>query len=115
VKSILAFILSLLALAPLQARDDGRYAGSELKPWFENLTSGRGHCCKDSDGVKISNADWRSGGGHYEVRLEGRWMEVPANAVITEPNLVGETMVWSIKGEDWPAPGILCFLPGPMT
>lgn len=109
------FAILIILTAPLQARDDGRYAGSELKPWFENLTSGRGRCCKDSDGVKISNTDWRSSGGHYEVWLEGRWIEVPDNAVITAPNPVGETMVWSIRGEGWPAPAILCFLLGPTT
>lgn len=104
----------LIAISPALAHDDGRYADSSLKPWFDNLSSGLGRCCSDADGVKISNADWRSIGGHYEVRLEGRWMRVPDRAVITEPNLARETMVWSIKGEGWPAPGILCFMPGPM-
>ena len=36
--------------------------------------------------------------GHYRVRLEGEWYDVPDDAVITEPNRVGRTMVWPIRG-----------------
>ena len=36
-------------------------------------------------------------GGRYRVRIEGEWHEVPEDAVITEPNRVGQTMVWPIK------------------
>ena len=36
-------------------------------------------------------------GGHYRVRIEGEWVDVPDEAVITEPNRVGRTMVWPIK------------------
>ncbi|MGN1288938.1 MAG: hypothetical protein ACI4XG_20485, partial [Bradyrhizobium sp.] len=36
--------------SPTLARDDGRYANSPLKPWFESLHSGYGQCCSDADG-----------------------------------------------------------------
>ena len=36
--------------------------------------------------------------GHYRVRIEGDWVDVPEDAVITEPNRVGRTMVWPIRG-----------------
>jgi hypothetical protein len=38
---------------------------------------------------------------------------VPDDAVITEPNRVGRTMVWPIKGSL--GISIRCFMPGSMT
>ena len=95
------------------ARDDGRYSGSPLKQWFDSLRSGKGPCCSDADGSVVSDVDWELREGHYRVRLEGEWIDVPDDAVITEPNRAGRTMVWPVKG----AVGISirCFLPGSMT
>jgi hypothetical protein len=95
------------------ARDDGRYAGSPLKPWFDTLKSSKGLCCSDADGFAVSDPDWESKDGHYRVRLEGEWIMVPDDAVITEPNRAGRTMVWPIK--DSHGITIRCFLPGSMT
>ena len=95
------------------ARDDGRYANSPLKSWFDSLKSGKGPCCSDADGSAVSDVDWESKDGHYRVRLEGQWVDVPDDAVITEPNRVGRTMVWPIKGTVGIT--IRCFLPGSMT
>ena len=83
----IGFAALLLALASHlgHARDlDGRYANSPLKQWFDSLRSGKGPCCSDADGTAISDADWESGNGHYRVRVEGEWVEVPDEAVITE-------------------------------
>ena len=79
-------------------RPDGRYANSPLKQWFDSLKSGKGPCCSDADGSAVSDVDWESKSGRYRVRIEGEWHEVPEDAVITEPNRVGRTMVWPIKG-----------------
>jgi|SRR6185436_4023082 hypothetical protein len=103
-----------LASGPGQARDpDGRYANSPLKQWFDSLKSGKGPCCSDADGSAVSDVDWESKGGHYRVRIEGEWHDVPEDAVITEPNRVGRTMVWPIKG--YLGLSIRCFMPGSMT
>ena len=107
----------LLALpltpGPGQARDpDGRYANSPLKQWLDSK-SGKGPCCSDADGSAVSDVDWESKGGRYRVRIEGEWHEVPEDAVITEPNRVGRTMVWPIKG--YQGLSIRCFMPGSMT
>ena len=59
------------------ARDDGRYAGSPLKSWFDSLRSGKGPCCSDADGSAVADVDWESKDGHYRVRLEGEWIDVP--------------------------------------
>ncbi|MCS3725519.1 hypothetical protein [Bradyrhizobium betae] len=113
----------LLWPLPSQARDDGRYANSALKPWFDSLRSGKGPCCSDADGYALSDVDWESSGGHYRVRIPVSndpadkavmtWVDVPDDAVITEPNRAGKTMVWPIWG--YQGPGIRCFMPGSMT
>ena len=95
------------------ARDDGRYANSPLKPWFDSLKSGKGPCCSDADGSVVADVDWESKDGHYRVRLWGQWIEVPDDAVITEPNRAGRTMVWPMWGPV--GISIRCFLPGSMT
>ena len=112
----IALVAMLVAAAayPAQARDpDGRYANSPLKQWFDGLKSGKGPCCSDADGTAVSDVDWESSNGHYRVRIEGEWVEVPDDAVITEPNRVGRTMVWPIRG--YGGLTIRCFMPGSMT
>ena len=108
----------ILALASHfgHARDlDGRYArvNPELKAWFDGLRSGKGPCCSDADGTAVSDVDWESANGHYRVRLDGEWIDVPDEPVITEPNRVGRTMVWPIHG--YLGVTIRCFMPGSMT
>jgi hypothetical protein len=110
-------VFSTLAFAAIvvgssAARDDGRYAGSPLKPWFDTLKSGKGLCCSFADGFAIADPDWESKDGHYRVRLEGEWIVVPDDAVITEPNRAGRTMVWPIINKFGTT--IRCFMPGSM-
>jgi hypothetical protein len=108
------------------ARDsDGRYANSPLKPWFDHLASGKGLCCSFADGHAIEDADWETKDGKYRVRIPSAvgddyepagamiWLDVPEDAVITEPNRAGRTMVWPLYGFD--GPSIRCFMPGSMT
>jgi len=98
------------------ARDlDGRYANSPLKEWFDGLHSGKGPCCSDADGTALSDVDWEAKDGHYRVRIQGQWWDVPEEAVIKEPNRAGRTMVWPVY---YGAPlrlEIRCFIPGTMT
>ncbi|HEX9211010.1 MAG TPA: hypothetical protein VF901_10905 [Bradyrhizobium sp.] len=121
--------LFLIALAaPFgHARDRGQFVNTsaELKAWFDGLRSGKGPCCSDADGSAISDSDWESKDGHYRVRvprlgyvIEGQqqelvWVDVPEEAVISEPNRVGRTMVWPIYG--YMGVAIRCFMPGSMT
>ena len=130
-KRIVAVLLSALTL-PAPARDlDGRYAGNnpELHQWFEGLRSGKGPCCSDADGSAVSDVDWKvqhkqigtvpgSNGNipvysDYTVFLDGEWHDVPPEAVITEPNRIGRTMVWPIRG--YMGLSIRCFMPGSLT
>ncbi|KYK44587.1 hypothetical protein [Bradyrhizobium sp. 191] len=112
-KVFAALMLFLIARAtPVLARDDGRYANSPLKPWFESLQSEFGKCCTNADGYIVLDPDWDSDRGRYRVRIEGEWVLVPDGAVVTEPNLAGPAMVWKhyIDGH----PRVRCFLPGSM-
>ena len=113
---ITCVLLLALAAPSTHARDvDGRYAAQnpELHQWFEGLRSGKGPCCSDADGSAVSDVDWDTAGGHYRVRLDGAWIDVPDEAVITEPNRIGRTMVWPIRG--YLGVSIRCFMPGSMT
>src|SRR6266581_6051700 len=94
---LIGALLAALAGSTATARDDGRYAGSPLKQWFDGLASGRGPCCSDADGTALSDVDWESRDGRYRVRIDGDWIDVPADAVITEPNRAGRTMVWPMR------------------
>ena len=112
VNASIAILLALPAGLVL-ARDDGRYANSPLKPWFDTLKSGKGLCCSNADGVAVLDPDWHSKDGHYRVRLNGEWFDVPDEAVIKEPNRAGRTMVGPIHGAM--GTSIQCFLPGTMS
>src|ERR1700726_4874413 len=121
IRIVLGLTLSMIVaclVGSVLARDlDGRYANSPLKPWFDHLASGRGLCCSMADGETVSDPDWESKDGHYRVRLEGTWIDVPDGAVITEPNRAGRTMVWPYtadRGTDHQHTEIRCFMPGSM-
>jgi hypothetical protein len=124
IRAIGPLILIAVTLFTWQAwsRDlDGRYANSPLKSWFNGLKSGRGLCCSFADGVRIDDVDWdtdgpkdKDGNATYRVRLDGRWMNVPPSAVVTEPNRAGPAIVWPILYESKPY-DIRCFLPGAGT
>ncbi len=113
---VFGLILTLVIgcfIGSVTARDlDGRYANSPLKPWFDRLASGKGLCCSIADGESVADPDWESKDGHYRVRLENNWIDVPDDALITEPNRAGRTMVWPMRfnGEI----SIRCFMPGSM-
>jgi len=115
-RKLALFTVALLCISfAAIARDRGQYANvdPEIKAWFDKLASKRGPCCSDADGTAVSDVDWESTNGHYRVRLDGQWIDVPDEAVITVPNRVGRTMVWPIRypGEVF----IRCFMPGAMT
>jgi len=65
----LTLCLTTLVSNQLNARDDGRFANSPLKPWFDRLASGKGLCCSFADGVSVQDVDWDTQDGHYRVRI----------------------------------------------
>ncbi|WP_312015710.1 hypothetical protein [Bradyrhizobium liaoningense] len=118
-------ISSIVALTifPAQGRDlDGRFRSSPLHEWFEQLASHKGLCCSYADGHAVEDVDWEAKDGHYRVRLpkdvgskDMIWVDVPDDAVITEPNRAGRTMVWPIYNDFYRDISIRCFMPGSMT
>src|SRR4051812_35273779 len=70
----------LLCVGSALAHDHSR---PELNEWFDKLQSGKGLCCSLSDGETVADPDWRTAHGHYQVRLDNEWIDVPEDAVIT--------------------------------
>jgi hypothetical protein len=95
----IALLLIIGSLAFVSARDDGRYANSPLKPWFDQLASGKGLCCSFADGIEVEVDEWDNRGkvddvnSGYRVRLNGQWVDVPKSALVTEPNKAGSAYV----------------------
>jgi hypothetical protein len=109
---LLAFALAALSATESRARDlDGRYANSPLHEWFNQLKSGKGLCCSFADGATVEDPDWNISDGHYRVRIDANWYDVPDDAVIVEPNRLGKTMVWPFYS-DGKLLYIRCFMPG---
>jgi len=96
---ILCAALSLLFFPRLSlARDlDGKYANAPLKQWFDSLASRRGPCCSVADGQSVEEVDWDMKFGKYRVRLDGQWIEVPPDALVTVPNKFGLAVVCSTR------------------
>ena len=118
-------MLALLALSTCSAssafaRDPTGYWAREHaagnapgKEWWDQLASGKGLCCDFADGKRVDDVDWESVDGHYRVRLNGQWLSVPDDAVVTAPNKYGPAVVWP-----WEYGGVVqirCFLPGAGT
>lgn len=115
---IVAFLISLgivLFAVAAQARDvDGRWASSPHHNWFKSLKSKAGVlCCDGADGERVADPDWKTQNGKYLVRLKGQWIEVPEESLVTEPNKIGQTMVWPYEMQG--RTHIRCFMPGSMA
>lgn len=108
---IAALCMILLVPSTLSARDNGQFANSQLKTWFDRLASGKGLCCSFADGVRVEDVDWDTESGNYRVRLNGQWIVVPEAALVSEPNKFGPAVVWPYQDNDG-ATQIRCFMPG---
>ncbi len=112
---VLAGAVIVLAVTKAPARDlDGKYAQSPLQKWFNSLTNQQKvPCCDTADGRRVEDADWETKGDGYRVRIDGKWMDVPESAVITQPNRAGSAIVWPYEsmGQTF----IRCFIPGTLT
>lgn len=132
-RSLIVITLAVVLCGVAFARDDGRYADSPLKAWFDQLSSHKGNCCSFADGISIKDVDWdtkevcengKSGGDgnsfvpvctiRYRVNLDGQWILVPDDAVVTEPNRFGPAIVWPYYSGPNNEILIRCFLPSAM-
>lgn len=111
--------LSLLIITPSLGRDNGQYGNvdPETHNWFMSLKNKTGTpCCADADGTP--DPSWMGKKGddgkwHYQVSVEGKWVDVPDDAVVDGPNRAGRTIVWTytLYGVTY----IRCFMPGSMS
>jgi hypothetical protein len=85
-----------------------------LHQWFETQHSVAGAwCCDVADGYILADKDWRQAGDHYEVRIEGQWYPIPADALRDPhggPNPTGQAIVWYTGAGSYLR--IYCFAPG---
>jgi hypothetical protein len=83
-------------------------ADPKLAPWYNSLRLPESTmpCCSMAD---CQTALSRLVQGHYEVLIEGNWVAVPDDKVLTRPdNPTGEAVVcWT------PYSGVLCFVKAP--
>jgi hypothetical protein len=89
--AIFAFCLTTLVPNQLVARDDGRFADSPLKPWFDRLASGKGLCCSFADGFsvqsRLGHSGWAlSGTNHYLLLFNASWSRMRSRAVCPASN-----------------------------
>jgi len=106
---VFTVMLPIAAISHARAHD---YQHPELNSWYESLHSGKGPCCDGSDAKRVDDADWETKDGHYRVRIDGEWVDVPNDAVVDGPNRASRTMVWPyyLNGH----PKARCFMPGSM-
>jgi hypothetical protein len=102
-------MLLIFAIGCARAHD---HEHPELNSWYESLHSGKGPCCDGSDAKRVDDADWDTREGHYRVRIDGEWVDVPNEAVVDGPNRAGHTMVWPYYLDGHPK--ARCFMPGSM-
>lgn len=101
-----------LLSATAYGRDlDGKYANSPLKSWFDGLHSNKGMCCSFADGRTVDDPDIDTAGGHYRVRVDGQWLDVPDSAMVDVPNRYGRAVVWPYVDADGKTQ-IRCFMAG---
>jgi hypothetical protein len=110
-----ATLVSLAVILPMSTMGHARahdHEHPELNGWYESLHTGKGPCCDGSDAKRVDDADWETKDGHYRVRIDSEWVDVPNEAVVDGPNRAGRTMVWPyyIDGH----PKARCFMPGSM-
>ena len=126
--SLWAWIAVAVAIALLSTirPAEPRYVGAEqiqysqeIQDWIKSLKSDRqsSPCCDMSDGDFTSQAIRTGADGklHWWATVNGEWVEIPDEAVVTEGNKLGRPVIWYLQ---WPGLGggtvtyIRCFLPG---
>lgn len=109
-------IIAALAIALLIAMAYSAFAHDPERPdldhWYMSLHSKHGTpCCDISDAHAVAVDDWKTEDGHYKVKIDNNWQDVPDEAVIDAPNLAGKALVWF----GYKSTKINCFMAGPMT
>lgn len=112
---IVAGIIALGAIVLLCGRSHAHdHEHPELNDWLMTLHSpGGGPCCDMSDTNHVNDLDWETqskDNSHYRVRIDGKWIDVPDDKVVKEPNKAGFALEWHYYFDGEPV--IRCFMPG---
>jgi hypothetical protein len=89
-------LLALLATPLLAKPPSGTDLNSPEHAWWEcHVQPARGLlCCREADGHVLADRDWHvqpkaDGTEAYQIRVQGRWFDVPPRAVINESRRCG--------------------------
>jgi len=121
---ILCSFVALVACLTVAFAHDHEHP--DLDSWYMSLQSKEGHPCCDGpgkDATHVADIDWEAKDGHYRVRIDGKWYNVPDEAVIEGPNKDGRAIVWGYPITGYGADGgreisdyhVRCFIPGAGT
>ncbi len=106
--AIRIWLILFILILPTYAHD------GPLHAWFDSLKSGNGACCSYAEARTVEDPDVEMADNHYRVRVDGQWIDVPDNAVVTVPNRFGQAVVWPY-GDYEGHVQIRCFMPGAGT
>lgn len=107
-----------IALAQAVGAGQARRLSPALEAWTKTLTDETGvSCCTLVNGFRPTEVEWVMGANYYRVKIQGKWVLVPDEAVVKGPNRLGYAAVWydidyDINLDD-SSIEIRCFLPGP--
>jgi hypothetical protein len=112
-RSLLAAALFGAALASDAVSAPPPNADPALHAWFDRQRNVRGIlCCSIADGHILSDEEWRTNGGFYEVYILGEWRQIQPSQLRDPaggPNPTGRAIVWYTVRE---RVIIYCFAPG---
>lgn len=95
-------LLVFLELLPAWARDDGRYAGSPYKAWYEQQHNAiGGYCCNNSDAQAFYGDYTLNDDGSVEFDDAGAHHKLPAYMVLKGPNPTGHAVWWHLADQDY--------------
>lgn len=97
-RSLFAALIVCAVAIPVQARDDGRYANSQYKSWYESQHNAQGgFCCDRADGQDFYGDYQPTSDGGVEFDDSGKHYKLPAYMVLKGPNPTGHAVWWHIN------------------
>lgn len=102
---VVGIIVVLVSIQKASAHDPKH---PEWNSWLMSQhNQNDGVCCDGNDTFVLSDNEWRTVHGHYEVLYDGAWHEVPGWALTkTHDNITGGALLWVWQGQ------VQCFKPG---
>ena len=114
-RAFLALVLVLCSGAASVHPGHSRQVDPAFSAWIDDLLNpATGLSCDKFDPHVLGSADWRYEADHYQIRIAGRWREVPPPAVIDRiDNPTGSAVAFYVGAADHDgsvAPLVYCFV-----